>query len=62
MKKPIKEIINDFVLYARINIADLAKKEIANEEKKAKLDKAMKAYLVMVMDRFNSTFWILLKE
>ena len=46
-----KEIINEFIEFAKINIADLAQKEIANEEKKAKLDKAMTAYLIMIADR-----------
>jgi len=40
-----KTIINNFVNYVKINIIDLAKKELDNTEKKDKLDKAVYVYL-----------------
>jgi len=40
-----KTVINNFVNYVKINIIDLAKKELDNSEKKKKLDKAVYVYL-----------------
>lgn len=48
-KYAFKVIIQEFVNYAKINIADLAQSELSNKEKKAKLDKAIKGWLIPIL-------------
>lgn len=48
-KYTFKVIIQEFVNYAKINIADLAQSELSNKEKKAKLDKAIKGWLIPIL-------------
>lgn len=48
-KYTFKVIIQEFVNYAKINIADLAKSELSNKEKKDKLDKAIKGWLIPIL-------------
>ena len=48
-KYTFKVIIQEFVNYAKINIADLAQSELSNKEKKYKLDKAIKGWLIPIL-------------
>lgn len=48
-KYTFKVIIQEFVNYAKINIADLAQSELSNKEKKDKLDKAIKGWLIPIL-------------
>lgn len=42
-------VIAELVKFAKLNIADLAKKELNNKEKKAALDKAITGYLIPLL-------------
>lgn len=45
----MNEKILQFVNYVKINIVDLANKELSNLEKKNKLDKAVEVYFVTLL-------------
>ena len=45
----MNEKILQFVNYVKINIVDLANKELSNLEKKSKLDKAVECYFVTLL-------------
>lgn len=45
----MNEKILQFVNYVKINIVDLAKKELSDLEKKDKLDKAVTAYFISLL-------------
>lgn len=49
-KYTFKAIVAEFIKFAKLNIAELAQKEIANKEKKAKLDKAIKGWLIPLIE------------
>ena len=44
-KYTFNRIVAEFIKYAKVTIADLAKKELSNKTKKEKLDRALTAYL-----------------
>lgn len=48
-KYTLKVIIAEIVKFAKLNIADLAKSELGNKEKKDALDRAIKGYLVPLL-------------
>lgn len=48
-KYTFKVIVAELIKFAKLNIAELAQKEIANKEKKAILDKAIMGYLVPLL-------------
>ena len=48
-KFTFKVLIQNFVKFATANITELAKKELDNTDKKAKLDNAMKVYLLTTL-------------
>ena len=63
-KNTIKVGIENFVNFAKINIVDLAHKELSNTERKQKLDKAMAAYVLTLMSDLGVNFvykWIIEK-
>lgn len=64
MKESFKNFVHEFVGNAQEKIAELAKTEIANEEKKAKLDEAMIAFVTMVLDKakINGLVRLLIKK
>lgn len=39
-------VVAEFIKFAKLNIADLAQKELDNKEKKEQLDKAIKGWLI----------------
>ena len=53
----MNERILQFVNYVKINIIDLAEKELENIEKKAKLDKAVTAYFVSLLSTAKLGFF-----
>lgn len=48
-KYTFKTFLKQFVEYAVVTIKDLAEKELANEDKKAQLDRAIKGFLISVL-------------
>ena len=48
-KFTFKVVIQNFIKFAKANIADLATKELDNKDKKEKLDNAMKVYLLTML-------------
>lgn len=48
-KYTFKKIVAEFIKFAKLNIADLAKTELSNKEKKAKLDKAVEGWLIPLL-------------
>lgn len=48
-KYTFKKIVAEFIKFAKLNIADLAKTELDNKEKKAKLDKAIEGWLIPLL-------------
>ena len=48
-KYSFKMIVAELIRFAKLNIADLATKELENKEKKLQLDKAILAYLVSLL-------------
>ena len=64
MKESFKNFVREFVGNAQEKITELAKTEIANEEKKAKLDEAMIAFVTLVLDKakINGLVRLLIKK
>lgn len=48
-KYTFKKIVAELIKFAKLNIADLAKKELANKDKKDQLDKAITGFLVPLL-------------
>ena len=48
-KYTFKKIVAEMIKFAKLNIADLAKKELNNKEKKAQLDKAILGWLIPLL-------------
>lgn len=42
-------VVAEFIKFAKLNIADLATKELNNNEKKEQLDKAVKGWLIPLL-------------
>lgn len=64
MKESFKNFVHEFVENAQAKIKELVKTELANEEKKAKLDEAMIAFVTMVLDKvkINGLVRLLIKK
>lgn len=43
-------VVAEFIKFAKLNIADLAQKELDNKEKKEKLDKAIRGWLIPLIE------------
>ena len=52
-KYTLKVIIAEIIKFAKLNIADLAKTELGNKEKKQALDRAIRGYLVPLLATTN---------
>jgi hypothetical protein len=52
-KYTFKVIVAELIKFAKLNIADLATKELSNKEKKSALDRAIKGYLVPLLASAN---------
>lgn len=48
-KYTFKMVVAEVIKFAKLNIADLAKTELENAEKKSALDRAIKGYLVPLL-------------
>jgi hypothetical protein len=56
-KYTFKTLVAELIKFAKLNIADLAKKELSNKEKKAQLDKAILGYLVPLLSTAKFGFF-----
>ena len=64
MKESFKNFVHEFVENAQAKIKELAKTELANEEKKAKLDEAMVVFVeaILAKVKINGLVRLLIKK